>query len=69
MISVLDYGSISIASYPIRTWSIWNSSTAAHNSFTIFIRSGIVDAIHLIREIWNILQLLVWGSWNQSDCL
>ena len=69
MISVLDYGSIPVARDSIGSWPIRNSSTAAHDGFTIFVCAGIVDTIHLICKIGNILQFLVWCSRNQSDCL
>ena len=69
MIWVLDYSSIiPVACHPICSGSIRYSSTAAHNGLTDFICTRIVNAIHIVSKIGNILQLLIW-SWNQSNGL
>ena len=69
MIWVLDYSSmIPVACHPICSGSIRYSSTAAHNGLTDFVCTRIVNAIHIVSKIGNILQLLIW-SWNQSNGL
>jgi hypothetical protein len=69
MICVLDYCSIPIACHPVGSGSIGDSPTAADDGFAVFVCTRIVNAVHLVREVGNILQLLIWSSWDQSDSL
>lgn len=69
VVSVLDYCSVSIARYSIGSRPIRNPPAATHDGFAIFVGSCIVNTVHLILEVRNVLQLLVWGARNQSDGL
>ena len=56
---------------PCCSGSIGDSPTAADDGFAVFDSPRIVNAVHpnLVREVGDVLQLLIWSSWDQSDSL